>query len=76
MLATKPKSELQKKLLNVQTAAAHISLLTEVRSDFTGNPCHGGAIDAGMRALADQIDSEIDIVLRVLSKAEPEVTNV
>ena len=56
-----------------RAAAAHIRLLTEVRSDFAGNACHGGAIDAGIAALADRIDSEIDYVHRALSKAEPEV---
>jgi hypothetical protein len=60
MLTTNPKSRLQKKLVDVQKAAAHIAILTEVRSDLSANAYYGGAIDAGIAALAAQIDSEID----------------
>jgi hypothetical protein len=86
MLTTKSKSALQKKLQDAQLACAHIRVLTELRSEmhcakgnqgsehleWYGDAYHGSAIEAGIAALADQIDSQIDDVHSVLSKeAEP-----
>ncbi len=71
MLTANPKSALQKKLQAAQSAAAHISILIELRAEIRSENLayHGGAIDAGIAALAGQIDSEID---SALSCDEPE----
>jgi hypothetical protein len=89
MLATNPKSELQKKLLDAQLVIGHIYALTALRSEmhiaktngggdleWYGEAYFGGAIDGAIAALVYRADSEIDDVHRALSKAEPEVANV
>jgi hypothetical protein len=74
MLTTNPKSALQKKLRDAQMACAHIRLLAELCSGDDDTTVRD-AFGAGIAALADQIDSQIDDVHLVLSEAEPGVSN-
>jgi hypothetical protein len=84
MLTANPKSAVQKKLQDAQMLCVHIKVLIELRAEmycckvsqgsehfeWYRDAYHGEAIGAGIAALAELIDSEIDDVHRVL-EAEP-----
>jgi hypothetical protein len=82
MLIAKPKSALQEKLRDAQLRAAYIVTLEGLRSEMYCAKLNQGsehvewygaqqdaAIGAGIKALAESIDSEIDDVHELISEA-------